>query len=63
MVNKTYTVLVDGWSKKDKQVLSGYSESNKLIHFKGDESLIGKIVRVRVLESHVYSLMGELVND
>ena len=63
MVGKTYAVLVDGWSKKDKEVLSGYTESNKLLHFKGDGSLIGKIVQVRVLESHVYSLLGELVND
>ncbi|NCA96895.1 MAG: tRNA (N6-isopentenyl adenosine(37)-C2)-methylthiotransferase MiaB [Bacteroidia bacterium] len=63
MVGKTYAVLVDGWSKKDKEVLSGYTESNKLLHFKGDASLIGKIVQVRVLESHVFSLLGELVND
>jgi len=63
MVGNTYRVLVDGWSKKDKKVLSGYTESNKLIHFKGDESLIGKIVNVRVTASHVYSMIGELVND
>lgn len=63
MVAKVYTVLVDGWSKKDKEVLSGYTETNKLLHFKGDASLIGKIVKVRVMESHVYSLLGELVND
>jgi tRNA-2-methylthio-N6-dimethylallyladenosine synthase len=63
MVGNTYKILVDGWSKKDKAVLSGYSETNKLVHFKGDASLIGKIVSVRILESHVYSLIGELVNE
>ncbi|MFA6780909.1 MAG: tRNA (N6-isopentenyl adenosine(37)-C2)-methylthiotransferase MiaB [Bacilli bacterium] len=63
MVGGIYDILVDGWSKKDKSVLSGYSETNKLVHFKGDESLIGKIVRIRILKSHVYSLIGELVNE
>lgn len=63
MVGSTFDILVDGWSKKDKSVLSGYSETNKLVHFKGDASLIGKIVKVRILESHVYSLIGELVDE
>ena len=61
-VNNTYKVLVDGTSKTDEKMLSGYTESNKLVHFKGDSSLIGKIVNVKILESHTYSLIGELVN-
>ncbi len=63
MVGKTYDVLVDSLSEKDKNMLSGYTEGYKLIHFKGDESMIGKIVKVKILESHVYSLIGEIVND
>ena len=63
MVGKTFEVLVDGESKKNKDVLSGYAENNKVIHFKGDESLIGKLVKVKVTESHLYSLVGELVNE
>jgi len=62
MVGRTYRVLVDGWSKRDKSVLSGYTESNKLVHFKGAADIIGRIVDVRVTESHTYSLMGELVD-
>ena len=63
MIGKTYSVLVEGVSETDKEMLSGYTEQNKLIHFKGDVSLIGKIVNVKVLESHTYSMIGELVND
>lgn len=63
MVGNIYEILVDGWSKKDKSVLSGYSETNKLVHFRGEASHIGKIVRVRILESHTYSLIGELVDE
>ncbi|MCR4911962.1 MAG: tRNA (N6-isopentenyl adenosine(37)-C2)-methylthiotransferase MiaB [Bacilli bacterium] len=61
-IGNTYKVLVDGVSKTDSNMLSGYTESNKLVHFKGDESLVGKIVDVKITESHTYSLIGELVN-
>ena len=61
-VGNVYKVLVDGTSKTDENMLSGYTESNKLVHFKGDNSLVGKIVDVKVTKSHTYSLIGELVN-
>jgi tRNA-2-methylthio-N6-dimethylallyladenosine synthase len=63
MVGKTYKVLVEGISEKNKEMFSGYTETNKLVHFKGDTSLVGQIVNVKINESHLYSLLGELVND
>ena len=63
MVGKIYSVLVDGPSEKDSSMYSGYTEGNKLVHFKGDKSLIGKIIDVKIISSHVYSLIGEIVND
>ena len=63
MVGKTYSVLVDGPSEKNPSMYSGYTEGNKLVHFKGDSSLIGKIVDVKITQSHVYSLLGEIVDD
>ncbi len=63
MVGKTFDVLVEGTSKKNKELLSGYPYNMKVIHFKGNESLIGKIVKVKVTESHLYSLIGELVSE
>ena len=63
MVGKTFDVLVDSVSEKDKNMLSGYTDGYKLIHFKGDESLIGKIIKVKINESHVYSLIGEIVDE
>ena len=62
-VGGTYKVLVDGISKTDDNMLSGYTESNKLVHFKGSNDLVGKIVKVKINESHTYSLLGELVNE
>ena len=62
MVGNIYDVLVDGVSKTDDNMLSGYTEENKLVHFKGDLKLVGTIVKVKILESHTYSLIGEIVN-
>ncbi|MBO4285841.1 MAG: MiaB/RimO family radical SAM methylthiotransferase, partial [Bacilli bacterium] len=61
MIGKVYPVLVEGVSKTNKEMFSGYTENNKLVHFKADETLVGKIVNVRITESHTYSMLGELV--
>lgn len=63
MVGGIYPVLVDGVSKRKDDMLSAYTENAKLVHFKGDVSLTGKIVHVRIQESNVYTLFGELVDD
>lgn len=63
MVGNTYDVLVEGPSEKNPEMLSGYTEKNKLVHFKGNISLVGKIVPVKIIESHTYSMLGELVNE
>ena len=63
MVGQTYAVLVDGPSKKDPSMLSGYTESGKLVHFKGPKQLRGHIVDVHITESHTFSLIGELTID
>jgi tRNA-2-methylthio-N6-dimethylallyladenosine synthase len=63
MVGKTFTVLVEGPSKKDSAILSGYAENGKLINFAGPNYLTGCLVPVKVTESHTYSLLGELVED
>lgn len=63
LVGKTFPVLVESISEKNSELLSGYTEHNKLVHFKGDKKLIGEIVNVKISESHLYFLKGELVND
>lgn len=63
MVGQTVKVLVDGVSKKDANRLSGYSETGKLVHFNGDEALLGQIVSVKINKSHLYSFLGDLVHE
>ena len=63
MLGKEYSVLVDGPSKKDKSMLSGYTENGKLVHFLGPSYLKGTIVKVRIVEDHAFSMKGELLDD
>ncbi|KAB8138807.1 tRNA (N6-isopentenyl adenosine(37)-C2)-methylthiotransferase MiaB [Gracilibacillus oryzae] len=60
---QTVKVLVEGESKKDPDVLSGYTERNKLVNFKGPKSIIGEIVEVRITNTKTWTLDGELVES
>lgn len=59
-IGKVHKVIVESKSKNNDDVLSGRTFSNKLIHFKGDESLIGNIVEVKVLRNTSFTLEGEI---
>ncbi len=63
LVGKVCDILVDGPSKNNPEMMSGYTEENKLVHFKGDESMIGQIVKVKIVDSHTYSMIGEIINE
>ena len=63
-VGKTVKVLVDGESKSADGMMCGYSENNKLTHFKSNDlSLIGKIVKVKVKEAKTWFMIGDLCED
>ncbi len=54
-------VLVDGKSKKNDEIYSGYTLQNKLVNFKGEGIQIGDLVKVKITECMSFSLNGELV--
>ncbi len=56
-------VLVEGESKKDPDVLAGYTEKNKLVNFKGPREAIGNIVKVKITEAKTWSLDGIMVEN
>jgi tRNA-2-methylthio-N6-dimethylallyladenosine synthase len=60
-VGKTVRVLVEGPSPKNKENLSGRTSENKVVIFKGDESLKGKFVDVKIVEAKTWTLYGKLV--
>ncbi len=59
--NKVVRILVEGASKNNPDTLSGRTEGNKIINFKGDKSLIGEFVNVKVTKVLTWSLEGELI--
>lgn len=54
-------VLVEGPSKNDETVMSGYTRHQKLVNFKAEPSVIGQIVNVKITEAKTWHLFGELV--
>lgn len=58
---QTLPVLVEGWSKNNAQMLAGRTDTNAIVHFAGDEALIGTLVMVRITEVKLYSMSGVVV--
>ncbi|WP_026477857.1 tRNA (N6-isopentenyl adenosine(37)-C2)-methylthiotransferase MiaB [Alkaliphilus transvaalensis] len=58
--DKVVEVLVEGPSKTDPKKLMGRTRQNKLVNFVGDESLIGEIVNVKIIDPKTFSLNGEI---
>ena len=59
LVGKTVPVLVEGISDKKKEYF-GYSDTNKLVNFTGDDVEIGSIVNVEIIEAKTWSLDGKV---
>ena len=60
-VGKTVRVLVDGESDDPDFPLSSRTECNRLVRLKGDKSLIGRFIDVKVTDSNTWALYGEPV--
>lgn len=60
LIGKVVPVLVEGVNTNGKDGLFGYTDTNKLINFKGDVSLTGKIISVKVVNAKTWSLDGEI---
>ena len=54
-------VLVEGRSKQGVQDVTGRTRSNKIVNFKGDVDLVGRLVHVQITKAYPHSLRGEIV--
>ena len=64
--NKKYldtiqSVVVEGISKNNENMLTGRTPSNKIVVFEGKEELIGKIVELKIMSQHMWYLKGKIV--
>ena len=61
MIGRKVRVLAEEVSKNDHRMLSGRTETNHLVHFIADASLIGQIVDVEIEESMTFYFAGRLL--
>jgi len=54
-------VLVEGTGKRENGMLEGRTRNNFIIHFPGDPSFIGSLLKVRVTRSRKIHLEGEVI--
>ena len=64
--NKEYVgtiqkVLIEGKSKTNDKVLTGRTDTNKVVNIEGNENLIGNIVDVQIVSEHMWYLKGKIV--
>ncbi len=59
-IGQTVDVLVEGVSKNNETVMTGRTDTFKLVHFPGDRSLIGQIVQVKIKGNTSFTLEGHL---
>ena len=59
-VGTTQKLLVEGFSKNDKNVLTGRTDTNKVVNFEGTTDLIGKIIDIKITEEHKWYLTGKI---
>ena len=59
MVGRNISVYVEGLSKKNNNRLAARTISNKLVHLKGEDSLIGQYVNVEIEEAFSWFLVGK----
>lgn len=64
--NKQYVgtmqkVLIEGRSKNNDNMLSGRTDSNKVVVLEGKDELIGKVLDLKIVSEHMWYLKGEIV--
>jgi len=56
-------VLVEDINDHDSTMITGRLSNNLCVHFKGDSSLIGEIVKVKLLECKDFYYIGEMIAE
>ncbi|MCF0150715.1 MAG: tRNA (N6-isopentenyl adenosine(37)-C2)-methylthiotransferase MiaB [Firmicutes bacterium] len=54
-------ILIEGFSKTDDTMLTGHTESGRVVDLPGDPSLIGQMVDVKIVKAQTFSLYGKLL--
>ena len=60
-IGTTQRVLVEGYSKTNNELLTGRTDSNKVVNFEGPSKLIGNMVDLKIESEHMWYLKGKIV--
>ena len=65
--NKKYVgtiqkILVEGKSKNSPNMLTGRTDSNKVVIIEGNDNLTNKMIEVKIVSEHMWYLKGEIKN-
>ena len=55
-------VLVEGTSKNNPNMLTGRTDSNKVVIFEGIKDLIHTIIDLKIVSEHMWYLKGEIID-
>ena len=58
-VGTNQKILVEGYSKNNEKMLTGRTDTNKVVIFEGNEELIGKTIDIKIISQHRWYLKGE----
>ena len=62
-LGRTETVLVEGFSKNNRETLTGRTEGGKVVNFPGEKEQIGQMVKVKITKTQTWSLFGEMIEE
>lgn len=55
-------VLIEGVSKNNEEMLTGRTETNKVVIFEGEKSLIGTTKNIEIIENCLWYLKGKIID-
>ena len=53
--------LVEGPSKNNPELLTGRTDSNKVVIFEGSKELIDTIIDLKIISEHMWYLKGQII--
>lgn len=60
-IGRTVEVLLESESKNNPQILTGRTDTFKLVHVKADKKLIGQFVKVKITDNTSFTISGDLI--
>ncbi|MEE0989976.1 MAG: tRNA (N6-isopentenyl adenosine(37)-C2)-methylthiotransferase MiaB [Paludibacteraceae bacterium] len=60
-IGKEFEVLVEGYSKRSREQLSGRTSQNKVVLFDNQGQKVGDLVRVKIKDASAITLFGDIV--